>query len=59
MQSTADSSAGGLMPGRPTAGGGGAWPVAFIAPEPRSNPSEHKLLTPSPPHKELISSFRG
>ena len=48
MQPTANSPVGGSNPGRQIAGCA-ARPVSLVVPDPRSNPSEHKLLTPPPP----------
>ena len=56
MQPTTGMQVGGLIPGRPSAGGAGR-PVSSAQSDPGLNPAEHKLLDPPP--KKVISSFRG
>ena len=57
MHSTADSHVGGSIPGWPTSHPA-AQAASFMTPDPHSNPSGHKLLTPPPPNKSDIQ-FQG
>ena len=58
MQSVANNQVGDSIPGLPTAG-----PISrlvdFVVPDPHSNPSEHKLLTPHPPPQKCDIQFQG